>query len=303
MSKLPDFEAWAVFAKVAETGSFSTTAQVLNLSQPTVSKIISRLESRLKTSLLQRTSRKLSLTESGLRAQAYAKKLLADGEQMEAELLDDNAQLQGKIRFALPISFGISQIAPLLPEFCAIHPKVELDMHLSDAQTDLISGRFDFAVRIARLNDSSFRVRKICTIAMYLVAAPAYIEHYGILQHPKDLEKHRTLVYSNTPNTPMWKLRHIHTGEYTPVTQPTIQADNASVFLPTLLAGQGIALLLSFLVKNALTQGSLKRLLMDWEVEPLALYLLSPPISHRTKRVQALMDFLVKKLRDADWSE
>ncbi|MGV6988309.1 LysR substrate-binding domain-containing protein [Testudinibacter sp. P80/BLE/0925] len=298
MNQLPDFEAWAIFAKVVETGSFSAAAQALQLSQATVSKAISRLESRMNTTLLQRTSRKLTLTESGLAVQEYAKALLAQGIGLEAQLRAEVNQLQGKVRFALPMSFGLLQVAPLLAEFSARYPEIELDLHFADEQQDLIEAHFDFALRIAKLDDSSYRARRLCCVARLLVGAPAYFARNGSLRHPKDLPAHRTLVYNNVKNVCSWTFYHATQGKFTQLVEPTLQANNAEAFLPALLAGQGVAIMPEFMVRTALRQGQLQQILDDWTIEPLSLYLLAPPSPLRPKRVQLLMDFLSERLSD-----
>ncbi|STZ76166.1 LysR family transcriptional regulator [Bergeriella denitrificans] len=302
MSRLPDFEAWAVFAKVVEHGSFSAAAQTLNLSQATVSKAVSRLEARMQTTLFQRTSRKLVLTESGQAVQAYAQQLLADGEALEAQLRDEVDRFQGKVRFAVPLSFGLREIAPLLPEFNRRYPNIELDIHLADEQVDLIAGHFDFALRIARLDDSSLLAKRMCKVALLAVAAPAYLAEHAAPEHPKDLAFQTALVYTNAKNAQNWTFRHEELGSFTQTVQPKIQANSADVFLPMLLAGRGIAVVPEFLVCDEIRSGRLQMLLAGWQIEPLSLYLLAPPNPLRPKRVQALMDFLYEALRQTSWA-
>ncbi|WP_150539874.1 LysR family transcriptional regulator [Actinobacillus vicugnae] len=303
MAKLPDFEAWAIFAKVVETGSFSATAQVLNLSQATVSKAISRLEERMKTTLFQRTSRKLVLTESGQTVQAFAQQLLADGEALEAQLRDEVDQFQGKVRFTVPLSFGLREIAPLLPEFCQQYPNIELDMHLADETVDLIDDRFDFALRISRLEDSSLLAKRLCNVALLLVATPSYLAEYGTPQHPKDIVSQTALIYTNVKNARSWTFRHATQGEFTQVIQPKMQANTADVFLPLLLAGKGISVIPEFMVSDEIRRGQLQSVLAEWKIEPISLYLLAPPNPLRPKRVQVLMDFFAEKLRNSVWAK
>lgn len=298
MQKLPDFEAWAIFAKVVESSSFSAAAQALQLSQATVSKAISRLESNMQTTLFQRTSRKLTLTESGLAVQNYAKQLLAQGLRLEAQLRTEVNRLQGKVRFALPMSFGLLQVAPLLAEFNHRYPEIELDLHFADEQQDLIEARFDFALRIAKLDDSSYRAKRLCSMARLLVAAPTYFVQYGRLNHPKDLQAHRTFVYNNVKNAHSWTFAHAEYGKFSQLLEPKLQANNAEAFMPALVAGQGVAIMPEFMVRNALQQGLLEQALPDWQIEPLSLYLLAPPNPLRPQRVQVLMDFLSERLAD-----
>ncbi|PVX39837.1 LysR family transcriptional regulator [Pasteurella langaaensis DSM 22999] len=297
MSGLPDLEAWAIFAKIVETGSFSQTARELMLSQATVSKAITRLEERMKITLFHRTSRKMTLTDSGMAAIGLAEKLLQTGELLEIEIGEQANHHRGNIRFTVPMSFGLLQIAPLLPEFMQRYPEIHLEMNLSDEEEDLINSRYDFALRITDPKSSSLIARKLCDVPILLVGSPSYFERYGKPEHPRELVHHKALSYSNAKNHLNWKFTHPEQGEYIQPIVPIMLANNAEAFTPTLLAGIGIALQPEFMVHNELQNGTLTTALDDWETSSLGLYALTPPHRNRPQRVKLLMEFLRAKLK------
>jgi len=302
MSQLPDLEAWAIFAKVAEAGSFARAAEALALSQATVSKAISRLEARIGTSLFHRTSRRMSLTSAGEAALERAARILDEGEAVEAEAADRSTMLRGLIRVAAPMSFGVAQLAPLLPAFMRQHPDVELDVQLSDAQVDLVAERFDLALRISSLADSSLRARRLCRVRIVLVGAPSYFAEHGKPQHPRDLAAHRGFQYSHARNGNNWRFRHHRHGEFAQVVPRQLQANNAEVFAAALRGGLGLALQPEFLVWQDLRDGTLETAMDDWQVEPIALHIVTPPGLRRPARVQRLIDYLAEQLGREPWA-
>jgi DNA-binding transcriptional LysR family regulator len=295
MARLPDFEALAIFAKVVELRSFAATATELALSKATVSKAVSRLEERLGARLFNRTSRRLALTDAGQRLSERAARLLADGEAAEDEALAQSTSPRGLVRLAVPMTFGVRNVAPLLPEFLKAYPEVSIDLHLSDATVDLIGEGFDAGLRIARLPDSSLIARRLCAMPRYTVAAPSYLKRHGRPTHPMHLAQHRCFGYAylSTPN--VWHYTNA-AGEQASV-RPAgpLRVNNGEALMPALLAGLGIADLPDFIIGDAIASGEVEVILKGWRQPEGAVHLVTPPGGPRPARVEVLADFLIKQ--------
>jgi DNA-binding transcriptional LysR family regulator len=302
MARLPDFEAWAIFARVAETGSFNRAADALGLSNATVSKAVARLEVRLGARLFHRTSRKLALTEAGWAARDDAARLLADGEAAEARATAGTVEPRGLVRLAAPMTFGVMHVAPLLPDFLARHPAVSVDLHLSDAVIDLVGGGFDVGLRIAALPDSSLRARRLCGIRRSLVATPGYLDRNGRPDHPNDLTDHVCLGYAYLPSPDRWRFSNGAGEEAVVIPRGPLRVNNAEALVPALRAGLGLAIQPDFMIWDDLAEGRLERVMTNWSAPPIALHLVTPPGEPRPARVTALIDYLREMLADAPWA-
>jgi DNA-binding transcriptional LysR family regulator len=301
MKRLPDFEAWAIFAKVAELGSFAAAAGELGLSKPTVSKAIGRLEASLGFALLNRTSRRLSLTEGGRASLARAARILAEGQAAEEEALTQSTLPRGRIRLAAPLSFGVAYLGGVLPQFLEAWPEITLDLALSDRHVDVVGEGFDLAIRIARLDDSSLMARRLCTVRILLVGAPSYLDRRGRPTHPGQLEGHDAMVYTGGAAPGVWRFTHPLFGEVAVEPKARLWTDNADTLTPSLVAGQGLALQPEFMVWRELREGTLEHVMPDWSAPILGLHLLMPPGSLRPLRVQTLIEHLSQSLAHPPW--
>jgi DNA-binding transcriptional LysR family regulator len=296
MTKLPDFDGLAIFAKVVEQRSFAGAAADLKLSKATVSKAVSRLEAKLGTRLFNRTSRRLALTDAGRSLSGRAAAILSDAEAAESEMLSQSNAPRGLVRLAAPMSFGVRHVAPLIPEFLAQFPEVSIDLHLSDAQVDIVGDGFDAALRIAALPDSSLVARRLCDVPLYLLAAPSYLKKRGRPKHPLQLAEHSCLGYAYQLTHDTWRFRH-KSGEVATV-RPSgpLRVNNGDAMVPALVAGLGFGILPEFIVRDELKEGSLEVVLADWLLPSGALHWVSPPGEPRPARIEVLGKFLALHL-------
>jgi DNA-binding transcriptional LysR family regulator len=303
MSRLPDFEGIAMFAKVAEERSFAAAAEAIGVSVATVSRAVSRLEERLGGRLFNRTSRRLALTDYGRSLAERASRIYADAEEAEDLARKASSRPRGLVKLAAPLSFGTRWVAPLLPEFFRRYPDMSVDLHLTDAQTDLIGDGFDAALRIAVMEDSSLVARLIVAMRRFVVASPAYIAQHGRPRHPRELTDHRCLSYANRARHDVWRFMHQKTGEECVIT-PTGQLRGTSVeaLLPTVLEGLAITELPEFVATQYFPTKQLEPVLTDWSLPEGGLYFVTPTARARPAKVSALADYLIAELTDARWS-
>jgi DNA-binding transcriptional LysR family regulator len=299
MGRLPDFEGLAIFAKVVELRSFAAAASELALSKATVSKAVSRLEARLGARLFNRTSRRLALTDAGQKLSGRAERLLADGEAAENEALAQSVAPRGLVRLAVPMTFGVKAVAPILPEFLEAYPDVTIDLHLSDAMVDLIGEGFDAGLRIASLPDSSLIARRLCAMPRYTVASAAYLKRHGRPTHPMHLAQHQCLGYAYLSTPDVWHYTNAQGEQASVRPSGPLRVNNGEALLPAALAGLGIADLPEFIVGEAIASGAVEVILQDWKQAEGAVHLVTPPGGPRPARVEVLAEFLTKHFTKA----
>jgi DNA-binding transcriptional LysR family regulator len=219
---------------------------------------------------------------------------LADGEAAENEALAQSVAPRGLVRLAVPMTFGVNAVAPILPEFLGQYPDVAIDLHLSDAMVDLIGEGFDLGLRIASLPDSSLIARRLCAMPRYTVASPAYLKRHGRPTHPMHLAQHKCLGYAHLSTPDIWHYTNA-AGEQASV-RPAgrLRVNNGEALMPALLAGLGVADLPDFIVGDAIASGAVEVILKDWKQTESAVHLLMPPGGPRPARVEVLADFLAR---------
>lgn len=301
MSGLPDFEALAMVAKVAEERSYAGAARVLGVSVATVSRAVTRLEERLGGRIFNRTSRRLALTDLGRRLAERAARVLWEAEEAESSARELASRPRGTVRLAVPMSFGLRWVAPLMPEFFRLYPDIAVDLHLSDASVDLIGEGFDAALRIAVLEESSLVARRLCPMGRQVVASPAYLARYGRPQHPRELAVHHCLGYAYRARGDAWRLTGPAGEEVAVTPSGPLRVTNVDALLPTLLEGMGIAELPDFIAAEHCAAGRLEAILPGWRLASGGVYFVTPTTRNRPAKVEALGSFLAERLSRPAW--
>jgi DNA-binding transcriptional LysR family regulator len=266
------------------------------VAKSAVSRRLADLEARLGAQLLHRTTRRLGLTDSGRAFFERAQRILADLEEAEQAVSQAHGAIRGRLKVALPLSFGLLHLAGLINEFMGLHPEVEFDLDFNDRQIDLMQEGFDLAIRIARLPDSSLIARKLAPIRHALCASPDYLARHGTPARADDLASHAGLVYSNLANPGLWSYVRPD-GQPGSVQVPVkLRANNGDFLCRAAIAGQGVILHPTFYLSDAIRTGELVPLLTDHAWPELNAYALYPPTRHLSRRVRAFVDFLAEKL-------
>ena len=291
------FENMMTFTRIVDAGSISRAADQLNVAKSVVSRRLMDLEGRLDVQLMNRTTRKSSLTEAGQSYYQRATQILADLSELNAVTSNAKVLLQGELRIALPLSFGLQHLVPTITEFSDLHPDLVMNLDFSDRQIDLVEDGFDVAIRIADLKDSSHIARKLAPIHHILCAGPDYLKKHPAPKSPKHLKDHDILQYISNSGMP-WTFTSPK-GQKTQVRLPSkISSNNGDFLKAAAIAGQGIARLPTFMTYQELKNGTLQRVLTDYTLPTFNAYALYPQTRHLSGRVRAFIDFLTEKFKD-----
>lgn len=287
--------ALTVYRRVVELGSFKAAADDLNLSKAAVSKNIYELEDYLQSPLIQRTTRKLHVTDQGQSYYQQICRVLDNLAQADLSVLESADALKGRLKISVPMSFGLVEINPLICAFMQQHPALAIELLMTDQYIDLMEQGVDIAVRGgAPLVDSSLRSRKLTDIKRVLCASADYLKLSPPLLSPADLSQHQCLVYSLSSSAQRWSFKKQQQQQdiELPVSRYTV--NNGLALAQTAKLGHGIALLPEYFVKQALAQGELQQVLPDWQTEQHSLYIIYPYHKEQSQKVRAFIDFMLQ---------
>ncbi|MBN3838703.1 LysR family transcriptional regulator [Burkholderia sp. Ac-20349] len=298
---LRNLDDLSVFVQVVERQSFSAAARDLHLAPKTVSKQIARLEQALGTTLFERNTRHLRITDEGRAIAERARVALGVLEELQELATGGSQELSGIIRLTAPTPFGRKFVATAIQDFCRLHPRVGFDLRLSDQVQDLYGGDLDMAIRMGELADSRLVARRIADNRRVLAASPAYLKAYGRPEKTEDLAQHNCLVFAYPgllQNT--WPLRK-GGREHAVAVSGTLCSDNGEVLHAWCLAGLGISLRETWDIHEELRDGRLVRVLPEWEATPSKISIVRARREPVPRRLMAFSDFLFERWRHAPW--
>ena len=288
-----------VFLEVANSGSFTATADKLELSRPMVTRYIALMEEWLNARLFHRTTRLVILTEAGEQAVEYCQQILALVEKMEQDIQPNDGELQGVLRIGSNISFGATHLAQAIQRFQQLHPKLKINLQLSDERQNLLEQRLDLAIRFTNEPDPTLVARPLATCHSALVASPNYLAKFGTPDKPQDLAHHRCLAHANI-NRAEW--RFTRNGETLNLElNNTFSCNETTALLRTVLDDGGVAMLPLYLINDELNNGALQAILRDWQLPEYKIYALYLSRHKLPRATRAFLDFLVEEFKSKIW--
>jgi DNA-binding transcriptional LysR family regulator len=283
-----NIEELRIFVQIADSGGVSPAARRLGVSKSVVSRHLARLEADLGVQLLARSTRGAALTEAGITFRDHAERACAEIDAARELILNDG-ELRGRLRVAMPLSFGPTQLATVLADMARQHPQLQIHASYSDRFVDLVAEGFDCAVRLGYLQNSSLVARNVGPIYGKLVASPDYIERHGLPERPEDLAGHEALMQG----TEAWQF--LDSGKIVSVRpQGRFKADNGAALIAAALAGVGIAWLPDGLTDQHVVSGALVSIMTRYPLPPAGLYILRPPGQQPARKVRVLTDLLIE---------
>jgi len=294
MDKLSNMKA---FAQVAQTGSFAEAARRMGLATSVISKRVKDLEAYLCTRLLQRTTRKVSLTDTGYSYLEYVRKFLDELDEVEESIRNKTQKPVGEIKLAAPLSFGMKYLGPALSNYLQEYKDVSIKTFLSDRQIDLVEEGYDLSIRIGQLKDSSLISKKLASCRRVVCASPAYFEKYDRPQKPKDLMDHNCMSYTNLAEGKAWPFI-VGGKKIWQSTSGRFFSDNGDLLCEAAIEGCGITLLPTFIVGKPVRHGELEIILEKYEEPDFNIYAIYQNRRHLSAKVRTLIDHLTACFKD-----
>ncbi len=291
MSILPCIET---FAAVVESGSFTAAADALGISKPVVSKQVTLLEQHLGVQLLNRTTRRLHLTEAGEVFASYSHRIMSDVREAEQSVLPLQSEPQGKLRISAPESLAMSLLPKTLLHFQQLFPMLELDIQITGRFVDLVEEGFDVALRVGELEDSSLIARMLMPCSFHVCASPGYLANHGTPEHPDELDKHNCLIYTRGSKSDSWSFTDKQGEVFTIKVKGNFRSDTGYLLINTALNDGGIFVGPTYMVANAIKEGRLITILDDYTRANTGLYAVYPYSKLVSKKVRALVDYLAE---------
>lgn len=289
------------FATVAEYRSFTAAAERLGISRGMATRYVAQLEEHLGARLLNRTTRRVGLTEAGGAYFERCAQLLSDLEEAEALVRSDTAEARGTLRVTCALTFGTRYVAPLLGEYMRLHPRVAVDMSFNDRTVDLVEEGYDLAIRIGTLPSSSLAARRLATTRMVVCAAPAYWKRRGKPASPEELAGHDALHYTYSSTSDEWRFVDAGGAPRTVRIRHRLRANSGEALLRASISGLGVVQLPSFYVHEALRNGDLEVALEDYCTPELGIYAVYPARRLLAAKVRTFVDFLAAALAGKEW--
>ena len=289
------FEDLQTFVAVVETGSFTAAADRLNTAKSAVSRRIAALEGRLGVQLMRRTTRSISLTDTGQSFYRHSARILADLEEAESAVVQEHGELRGTLKVALPMSFGLRHMSGPIADFCRRHPRVHFDLDLNDRRIDLIEEGIDVAIRIGHLADSSLMARKLFEVRSVVCGSPTYFAEHGTPATPEELKEHPCLVYGNLADPSKWVCVDRDKQRHEVSVNVAMTATSGDILCAAAADGLGITRQPTFIAGDTISHGQLVPILTDYDWPVIPAYALYPPTRHLSYRVREFIDFIADR--------
>ena len=290
---MDQLQSMRMFTRVVEAGSFTRAAESLDVPKGTVTKQIQALEARVRVKLLNRTTRRVTVTPDGAAYYERASRLLTELDDLDASMTNAQANPSGRLRIDVGSSMANLLLIPAIESFYERFPDIQLGMGVSDRIVDMIADNVDCVIRVGEISDQSLVARRIGHLAFVNVASPGYLRRHGVPMHPHDLEKSHRVVNHFSGNTRrMYPLEFNKDGEHIEPDAPYRLAVNESNSHTTaVLAGLGASQMVTFIAQPYIDRGELVRIMADWIREPRPIYVVYPPNRHLSAKVRAFVDW------------